>query len=100
MEDKQTAHIAVKQNYANTGTCNVTSFLSLPDLNNIIADEEVDNADTDDSCALGTKQSTIPWVSRRCFVELGVLVLANALASCANYKPPLNATSKQNVRSS
>lgn len=36
---------------------------SLPDLN-IVTNEEVDDAYTDDSddcCALGTKQSSIPW---------------------------------------
>lgn len=57
---------------------------SLPDLN-IVTNEEVDDAYTDDSddcCALGTKQPSIPWGSRRRIVEFEVL--ANKLASCEN----------------
>uniref|UniRef100_A0A8W8MMD6 Uncharacterized protein n=1 Tax=Magallana gigas TaxID=29159 RepID=A0A8W8MMD6_MAGGI len=83
---KQSAQISEEHNNANAGTCNATSSLSLilPDLNNIVADEEVDdvNADTDDSDDCDSKHSSMPWDSGRRVVELGVL--ANALASCKN----------------
>lgn len=46
---KQAANIALEHNYADTGSCNVTSSLSLPDQINIVADVEVDDADTDNS---------------------------------------------------
>lgn len=55
------------------------------DLNNIVADEGFDDAYTDDSddcCALGTKQPSIPRNMRRHTVKFEVL--ANALATCKN----------------
>lgn len=89
---KQSAQISEEHNYANAGTCNATSSLSLnlPDLNNIVADEEVDDvkADTDDSDDCESKHSSMPWDSGRRVVELGVL--ANALASCKNCTNPSN----------
>lgn len=80
MDDrKQSAQIQIEHKYAN----NVTLSLSQPDLNNIVADEEVDDAYTDTlMTALGTKQPSIAWDSRRRIVEFEVL--ANALASCTN----------------
>lgn len=93
---KQSTQISVEHNYANTG--NVTSSRSLPDLNNDVADEEVDdvNADTDDSDDCGSKQPTIPWDSGRRVVELGVL--ANALASCKNCTNPLQLSHSTSMR--
>lgn len=93
---KQSAQISVEHNYANTG--NVTSSRSLPDLNNVVADEEVDdgNADTDDSDDCGSKQPSIPWDSGRRVVELGVL--ANALASCKNCTNPLQLSHATSMR--
>lgn len=70
----------------------MTLSLSQPDLNNIVADEEVDDAYTDTlMTALGTKQPSIAWDSRRRIVEFEVL--ANALASCTNSLQLSHATS-------
>eukprot|EP00105_Crassostrea_gigas_P007353 XP_011421563.1 PREDICTED: uncharacterized protein LOC105324211 [Crassostrea gigas] len=97
---KQSAQISEEHNYANAGTCNATSSLSLnlPDLNNIVADEEVDdvNADTDDSDDCESKHSSMPWDSGRRVVELGVL--ANALASCKNCTNPLQLSHATSIR--
>lgn len=86
---KQSAQISVEHNYANVGNVTSSRSLNLPDLNNIVADGELDdvNADTDDSNDSGSKQSSIPWGSGRRVVELGVF--ANALASCKNCTNPL-----------
>lgn len=81
MDAKQSAQIQVEHNYAN----NVTLSRSHSDLNNIVADEGFDDAYTDDSddcCALGTKQPSIPRNMRRHTVKFQVL--ANALATCKN----------------
>uniref|UniRef100_A0A8W8NYC9 Exonuclease domain-containing protein n=1 Tax=Magallana gigas TaxID=29159 RepID=A0A8W8NYC9_MAGGI len=97
---KQSAQISEEHNYANAGTCNATSSLSLnlPDLNNIVADEEVDDvkADTDDSDDCESKHSSMPWDSGRRVVELGVL--ANALASCKNCTNPLQLSHATSIR--
>lgn len=101
MIKKQSAQISEEHNYANAGTCNATSSslsLNLPDLNNIVADEEVDdvNADTDDSDDCESKHSSMPWDSGRRVVELGVL--ANALASCKNCTNPLQLSHATSIR--
>lgn len=97
---KQSAQISEEHYYANAGRCNATSSLSLnlPDLNNIVVDEEVDdvNADTDDSDDCESKHSSMPWDSGRRVVELGVL--ANALASCKNCTNPLQLSHATSIR--